>query len=201
MYLALQTLQNKDWVLQISLQACFASIARLKAFRSQNPIPHFFLWVHNLFQWIQCTVLSSWFRPHQYLANKKLILSQIDFGSLNNLIEYVGIACATILIRISRPALEINFSFHPITCLVIFSWSSLKVFILDLPQVISKPRYFSQSVITLAPSIYWMAFPTFGLVFSLKKSDVFCLLMAWLEAALCFPKRLSNLQHSSIVAR
>ena len=59
--------------------------------------------------------------------------------------EYVGIACVTVLIRTSLHALEINFSFHPITFLVIFSCKSLNVFTLDFPLAIGNTRYFSQS--------------------------------------------------------
>ena len=93
-------------------------------------------------------------------------------------------AWAMVLIKISRPALDINFSFHPITLLVIFSWSSLKVLTFDFPLAIDKPRYFSQSDIIIAPNIYYIALFTSSLVFVLKNKDIFCLLIAWLEAAL-----------------
>ena len=66
--------------------------------------------------------------------------SQIVLGNLNTLIEYVGMAWATVLISTSRPALEMNFSFHPITRFDIFSWISLNVLTLDLPHVMGKPR-------------------------------------------------------------
>ena len=66
--------------------------------------------------------------------------SQIDLSSLNTLIEYVGMVWTTILISASRPALEMNFSFHPITHFDIFSWISLNVLTLDLPHVMGKPR-------------------------------------------------------------
>ena len=125
------------------------------------------------------------------------MLSQIDFGSLNKLIEYVGIACTTMLIRTFCPALKMNFSFRPITRLDIFSWSSLRY----LPHAMGKLRYFSQSVITLAPSICWMAFLTSCLVVLLKKIYVFYLLMAWPDAASYFSNSLSKFWHSSTIAR
>ena len=55
--------------------------------------------------------------PHQYLAHTEFIPSHIALGILKMLIEYVGIAWAIVLIRTSLPALEIFFSFHPITLL------------------------------------------------------------------------------------
>lgn len=62
-------------------------------------------------------------------------------------------------------------------------------------------RYLSQFTITLAPSNCCIAFLIFGLVFLLKQSEVFCLLMAWPEATSYCPKRCNNLWHSPIVAR
>ena len=109
-------------------------------------------------------------------------------------------AWATVFINISCPTFDINFSFHPITCFVIFSCSSLKVFTFDLPPLIGKPKYFSQSVITLAPNNCWIAFLTSGFVFLLKNNVVFCLLIDCPNAASYFPKRVVNLWHSFTVA-
>ena len=71
-----------------------------------------------------------------YLAIVELIESHRDFGSMKRLIVYVGMACATVLINISLPALEINFSFHPMTRLVIRFCISLKVVILSKFSII-----------------------------------------------------------------
>ena len=120
---------------------------------SRKPIPPFFFVVHSFFQFIQCIFLSFFVFPHQYLAIVELIESHRDFGSLKRLIVYVGMAYATVLINISLPALEINFSFHPMTRFVICSCISLKVVTLDFPHAIGRPSYFSQSVIILAPKI------------------------------------------------
>ena len=70
--------------------ACLASIIRLKTWRSLKPILSFFFELHSLLYFIQWIFLFSWFWPHQYLATKELILSHIYLGSLNKLIEFVG---------------------------------------------------------------------------------------------------------------
>ena len=59
--------------------------------------------------------------PHQYLAKVELIVSQSHRETLKRLIEYVKIAWAIVLIETFLPALEVYFSFHPITRLVILS--------------------------------------------------------------------------------
>ena len=95
----------------------------------------------------------------------------------------MGIACATVLIKISLSAFEINFSFHPNTFLFIFSYRALKVFTLDFPATIGNLRYVSQSSITWAPSNPCILAFTSILVFLLKKIEVFCLFIAWPEEA------------------
>ena len=87
--------------------------------------------------------MSSLVCPHQYLAKIELIESPTAFGILNRPIEYSGMTCAIVLINTSLPALEISFSFHPITLLLIQSCISLKVSTFDLPHAIGSPRYFS----------------------------------------------------------
>ena len=96
----------------------------------------------------------------------------MEFGNLKRLIEYVGIACATVWISISRPAFEMIFSFHPLTLLVIFSSRYLKVLTFNLPLAIGNPRYLSQSVITLAPSNCRIVCLISGIVFLLKNNEV-----------------------------
>ena len=156
----------------VSLHACFESIAKLKACKSLKPIPPSCLLVHSFFQLTQWIFLSSLFCPHQYFASKELMESHMDLGSLKRFMAYMGIACATVFIRTSRPAFDINFSFHPNIWLRIFSSNSLKVFTFDLPQVIGRPRYLSLLVITLAPICCWINFRISGFVFLLK-NEVF----------------------------
>lgn len=103
-------------MLCINCHAFFASNAKLKAWMSLNPIPPFAFGEHNIFQFIQCIFFALFICPHQYLAMVEFIVSHKVFGILKMLMEYVGIACATVLIRISLPAFEINFFFpshHP----------------------------------------------------------------------------------------
>ena len=157
----------------ISLHACLESIAKLKEWRSRKPIPPSFFCVQSFFQLIQWIFLSSFVCPHQYFANKELMLSHVDLGNLKMLMAYVGIACAIVLIRTSRPAFEMNFSFHPITHFVIFSCRSLKVATFDFPLAIGKPRYLSVCVIILPPNICWINVLTSDFVFLLKNNVVF----------------------------
>ena len=109
-------------------------------------------------------------------------------------------ACAIVLIKVSHPAFEINFSFHPITLFVFFSYKSLNVFTLDFPLAIGNPRYFSQSSIILAPIIFYMFCFTSIFVFLLKNKDVFCLFIACPKAASYCSRMANNHWHSSIVA-
>ena len=124
---------TREFVSWVILHACFERITKLKTCKSLKPIPPSCLLVHRFFQLTQWIFLSSLFCPQQYFASKELMESHMDLGSLKRLIAYVGIAYATVFIRTSRPAFDINFSFHPNTRLRIFSSNSLKVFSLDLP--------------------------------------------------------------------
>lgn len=161
---------------------------------------HSLFCVQSFFQFIQWIFLSSFVCPHQYFASKELMLSHVDLGNLKMLMAYVRIACATVLIRISRPAFEINFSFHPMTHFVTFSCRSLKVVTFDFPLAIGKPRYFSLCVIILPPNICRINVLTSSVVFLLKNKAIFWQLMAWLEAASYWPKICNSYWHSPIVA-
>ena len=112
----------------------------------------------------------------------------------------MGIAWATVFINTSLPTLEIVFSFHPITLFVICSCRSLKVFTLDFPPTIGRPRYFSQFVITCAPNKFWISSLTFGVVFLLKKIVVFCLLIACLDASSYCVRISRSYWHSPLLA-
>ena len=80
------------------------------------------------------------------------MLSYMDLSNLHRLMEYLGIACATILIKISRPALNMNFSFHLITRFVIFSWRSLKVNTFEYTKYFK----FNGKLCTLDVQIVWI---------------------------------------------
>lgn len=69
------------------------------------------------------------------------------------------------------------------THLVILSYRSWNVFTFDLPPIVGKPKYFSQSVIILVPNKCCISLLIYEPMFLLKNKEVFCMLMAWLEAS------------------
>ena len=69
------------------------------------------------------------------------MVSHKVFGIFKIPKEYVGMVWATVLIRISLMAFEMNFSFYPITLLVVCFCRSLNVLTLDFPPTIDSPRY------------------------------------------------------------
>jgi len=106
-----------------SLQPCLARRASLKTLRSLNPIPPCFLWWHNLFQLIQWIFLLSELLPYQNLHTIFSMYSQKPLGNKKLLIIYVGIACATALMRTLLPGKDRCFSFHPLSFFQILSWT------------------------------------------------------------------------------
>ena len=125
------------------LHPCLAKRAKLKALRSLNPIPHSAFDVHNFFHDTQAIFLSFSFCPHQKLPIKEFRSLHNESGSLNTLIVYVGVACATALIRTSRPALDNSLLFYPVIFLPTWSLIRLKAFFFPLPTSAGSPRYFS----------------------------------------------------------
>lgn len=82
---------------------------------------------------------------------------------LNTLIMYVGIACAAVLIRISCPSRDNNFSFHPCNFFHIRSFKHVKIDFFDLPIIVGNLKYFlclstsrtpSVSIISLLLSVF-----------------------------------------------
>ena len=86
-YRALYTLKKSDWVSWFSLHACLASIARLNAWMSLNPIPSFSFDLHNFSHFIEWIFFSFLVWSHQYLASMEFMSSQIFFEILNMLME------------------------------------------------------------------------------------------------------------------
>ena len=111
----------------------------------------------------------------------------------------MGIAWTTNLIKVSLPAFDISFSFHPISFFVIYSWISLKVPTFDFPPTMGKPRYFSQLFMTCAPIKFLISSFSLRLVFWLKKNVVFDLFMACLETSSYCVSISSNWRHSLIL--
>ena len=87
----------------------------------------------------------------------------------------MGIAWATVFINTSRPALEINFSFHPMTHFVIFALNSLKDFTLDKPVTMGNPRYFSQICHNLSPQYALDSCPHFRSYIAIEEQGCFTL--------------------------
>jgi hypothetical protein len=134
-------------------QPCFASKAKLKHSISRKPIPPLSFCRPICPQFIQATFLSFSLCPHQKRDIIELISLHRVFGNWNTLIVYVGIACITALRRISFPAWERNFSFHPLIRSQIFPFMSVKVLTLDFPTKAGRPRYFSYCCDGSTPAI------------------------------------------------
>uniref|UniRef100_A0A8R7U1G0 Uncharacterized protein n=1 Tax=Triticum urartu TaxID=4572 RepID=A0A8R7U1G0_TRIUA len=117
----------------MSLHACLASMARLKAWRSLNPKPPIFFVFVIFSQLAQCILfsLSTWL--HQYLFIILLNSSHRVLVRSKQAMEYTGIACATALMRISFPPFDRSFSFHPWIFFHTLSFTYSKVLALALP--------------------------------------------------------------------
>ena len=112
-YLALKHPHTKESSSCISHHPCLANIARLKFHRSQNPIPSSFLGFVSAFELFQWIFLSLPIWPHQNLAHIAFRSLQSFTGRRRTPIVYVGIDCATTLIRTSFPALDNICPFQP----------------------------------------------------------------------------------------
>ena len=124
-----------------SLHLYFASIARLKAWKFQKPIPPIDFDLHILSQLTHAIFYSSCLCPHQNFLIIPSISSHNPFGIKKQLIVYLGIACTTAFIKISFPPMDNNFSFHPSNFLPTLSFSLVKTYVLDLPMMEGSPKY------------------------------------------------------------
>ena len=116
--------------------------------------------------------------PPPILCQQRVDVVTCGFGQFEDA-HGICLDCLTIvLIRTSRLAFEMNFSFYLITRFVIFSCRSLNVDIFDFPLAIGMPRYLSICVIILSHNICWINVLTSGFVFLLKNKAVFLRLMA-----------------------
>jgi hypothetical protein len=89
--------------LVVSLHPCLPNIAMLKALTSLKPIPPWNFGRVSSDHRRQCKPRRSTLLLHQKLEVAKVIFWQVAGDRRNQLMEYVGIACATDLIKISRP--------------------------------------------------------------------------------------------------
>ena len=142
-YFFLKTLWTKEFWFFWSLQPCLVSRAKLKAFKSLNPMPPLSFRIHNFFHEIHAIFLSLSFCPHKKLLIMEFSSLQCVFGSLKQLIVYVGITWATALISISLPAFDNNFLFQLAICRPTWSLIRLKAFHFPLLINGGSPRYFS----------------------------------------------------------
>ena len=118
-YLTLKTLYSKESLPICSHQPYFTSKAKLNCFNCLKPIPPWAFEAQSLSQLIQAIFFLSLHWPHQKLLIRLVSSSNNELGILKQLIEYVGIVWATALIKISLPAFDRSFSFHPAS----FFWS------------------------------------------------------------------------------
>lgn len=116
-YFALNTLWVREEGFWLSRHPCFARRAKLNAFKSLKPIPSSALGLHKLSHEVHANFHSLSFCPHQNWLTIELRSRQREFGSLKQLIVKVVVACATALIRISRPAFDRSLLFQPATFL------------------------------------------------------------------------------------
>ena len=152
-YFALSTLWIRELGLCCILHPYLARRARLKAFKSLNPIPPFAFGFHKFFHDTQAIFLAFPFCPHQKPPTIEFISKHKESGSLKQFTVYVGVACATAFIRISLPVLDNNFLFQPAIFLPTWSLIRLKAFFLPLPNTGGKPRYFSCCFTIWAPKV------------------------------------------------
>ena len=147
----------------------------LKAFKSLKPILPFSFVVHIFFHDIHAIFLSFSFCPHQKLLIIEFSSLQSEFGSLKQLIVYVGVTWATALMSTSRPALDNNLPFHPAISLPTWSFIQLKAFLFPFLINGGSPRYFSWCWMIWASNFCCTySFVSLG-VFLLKKREVFSL--------------------------
>ena len=170
---ALYTLCRRDVGSWYRHQNCFPSGAVLKFLRSLKPILPLLFYLHIILQFTQCIFLLSELLPHQNFRIMASISWQSLFGSLKQLIAKAGIACVTALIRISFPAWESSFSFHPFSLLHTLSFIWEKLIILFCPTKEGSPKYFSYCFMTGTPSISLISTCVASGVPLLKKIVVF----------------------------
>ena len=152
-YRSLKTLWTNEVVLVCNLQPCFAERAWLKALRSRKSKPPSSFGRHVLSQLNQAILFFSFVFPHQNLHTILVISSQRTLGSLKKLIVYVGTTCALILIKISFPAWDNNFSLHPESLSSNLSINWWNVLHLLFSTSDGSLRYFSCCLMISAPNL------------------------------------------------
>lgn len=166
-YFAFRILESRRSGLDVILQACLVRRAILKLSRSRNPIPPSIFVRQRRAHYIQ-GIHFECLDPHQNLRMIFSASSRIVCGSLKHDIIYVGMACNTDLIRISLPAIERCFSFHPLTRDHSLSFKYVNTSTFDLPFCAGNARYCSNWGTTWNGKICVIAAATSGLIFGLN---------------------------------
>jgi hypothetical protein len=81
--------------------------------------------------------------PHQNCCMSELILEHKVLGSMNTLMQYVGMACITAFNRISHPAWDKNLNFQSCIRFQTLSMMPLNSFVRDFPTNVGNPKYVS----------------------------------------------------------
>ena len=149
-------------------QACFANIAKLKAWRLRKPIPPCVFDMHIFLQLTQDILVSWSFWPHQKFLSIPSKSSHKPFGSKKQLMVYVGIAWVTAFMRISFPPMDSIFSFQPDNFFPALSFISAKTWFFDLPITDGRPSYFPCLVSCMGPRISKTSLLASGVVLWLK---------------------------------
>ena len=140
--LTLNTLWHSEFGLCIILHTCFANKPSLNFSISLNPIPPFSLASHKCFQVTQWIFLPSLLYPHQ---NFQIMVSNSlisHFGSLKQLMEYVGMAWITDIINTSLLDWDNNFSFHRWSFFTLAPWCKWNFIFFLYPQGLESPNIF-----------------------------------------------------------
>ena len=111
-YLDLRTLAIWEWGFWRIRQSCFVGIALLKTCKFLKPMPPQAFCLHIAFQLTQHILVSCYLWPHQKFLIMLSISSHKLWGRRKQPIVYVGIACATALMRISFPPIDNSLPFQ-----------------------------------------------------------------------------------------
>jgi hypothetical protein len=114
-------------------------------------------------------------KPHQIFLNIASRSRQKDFGKRNKDIVYVGIAFATVLIKVVLPAWESNFDFQPESKkeMGVLAFKSSNAIFFLLCKNKGMPRYLDFVVLWLRPKDVRMVACKKRLQFLLKKDRIF----------------------------
>lgn len=144
-YIALRIRALSDVSSCSMLQACRAKRARLNISISLKPNPPICFGFVISSHATQHVFLLPSMLPHQKLRKRPSMCWHNPLGSRKHTMEYVGIACATALIKTSFPPDERDCSIHPWTLFQTLSLRYLNASFHEFPTSVGIPKYFSLS--------------------------------------------------------